>query len=494
MDTLFELKLEPPAPGKRRSGGLLFAQLRDAILDGRLAQGLQLPASRQAERFFGLSRNTIARVYGRLTREALTVAHPGSGTYVKSRRLRPLQGRGTSQSSADPRLNPVWLRPDIVEAVDFWREPRAAPRSSSLAPVDFRPALIDSRLFPFDVFRQVSVKQLRRMERKPAIYRSPQGNQGHFPLRKAIAQHIAVTRTIVCEASDVLVTAGAQQAFDILARILVTPGGTVVAVENPGYPPMRAAFAAAGATIVPVGVDHEGLIVDALPPNVRVICVCPSHQFPLGVAMSLRRRKALLDYAQRRGVVIIEDDYDGEFRYDASPFEALQSQDSADLVFYVGTFSKCMLPALRLGFIVAPRWAMRTMITAKNCLDWHCPTPIQMGVAQFIADGHLTRHVRKLRSIYLGRRKLLLDILAADFAGRLAPILSCYGMHVAVIPKLPHTLDRVEKRLLRLNVKVHTLERYFLGAPTSEGLIIGFGTTDLPEIERGLSALSRVLT
>ena len=271
--------------------------------------------------------------------------------------------------------------------------------------------MVDSRLFPLDVFRRVSAKQLRGLERKPASYKSPQGNQGNYHLRKAIIRHIAITRAVACQAEDILVTSGAQQAFDLLARALVTPHETTVALEDPGYPPMRVAFAAAGAKLVPVGIDEEGLIIEQLPSDVRVICVTPSHQFPLGVTMSLRRRQALIEFARERGAIIIEDDYDGEFRYEGSPLPALRTAQAADVVFYVGTFSKCMLSALRLGFIVAPSWAMRTLTAAKNCLDWHCPTPIQSAVAGFIAEGHLTRHVRKMRDIYRQRRQLLLELV-----------------------------------------------------------------------------------
>jgi GntR family transcriptional regulator / MocR family aminotransferase len=245
---------------------------------------------------------------------------------------------------------------------------RASSPSEGLQ-VDFRPALVDSRLFPFDVFRRVSVKQLRGLERKPASYKSPQGNQGNYYLREAIIKHIALTRAVVCRLDDILVTSGAQQGFDLLARALVTPNKTIVAVEDPGYPPMRVAFAAAGARLAPVGVDDEGLIIEELPPEVGVICVCPSHQFPLGVTMSPRRRKALVEFARSHGAVIVEDDYDGEFRYDGSPLEALGTSDASDVVFYVGTFSKCMLSALRLGFIVAPEWATWRTMSAKCAIS-----------------------------------------------------------------------------------------------------------------------------
>jgi GntR family transcriptional regulator / MocR family aminotransferase len=430
-------------------------------------------------------------VYERLASEGLVTTRRGSGTYVAEHRHRPVRPAAAARKRVrDPRLNAFWLRPDVTAALDFWREESLqSPAKPRPAGIDFRPALIDSRLFPFDIFRQVSVKQLRHLENKPATYKSPQGNQGNYPLRQAITQHIAVTRAVVCQPEDVLVTAGAQQAFDVLARVLVTAGETRVAIEDPGYPPMRVAFAAAGARLVPVSVDDEGLRVDQLSADVRVICVCPSHQFPLGVSMSVRRRAALLRFARTHGAVIIEDDYDGEFRYEGSPLEALRSPAAADVVFYVGTFSKCMLSALRLGFIVGPEWAMRTLIAAKNSLDWHCPTPTQMGVARFMSDGHLKRHVHKLRAIYQQRRQLLLETLRRDFRGSLLPIPSFYGMHIAAVAAKTLDLERITATLIGSNVKIHSLKRYFLGPETTTGLIFGYGAVGLTDIERGLSVL-----
>jgi GntR family transcriptional regulator / MocR family aminotransferase len=468
---------------------------------------------RMSSRFLGVSRNTAVAVYERLASDGHVVTRRGSGTYVAeaSRAMRARAGGHAERAgragragqtpvarSADHRLNPFWLRPDITAAMDFWRDqtapaPSATSARATVAPIDFRPALIDSRLFPFDLFRQVSVKQLRQLESRPASYKSPQGNQGHYPLRDAITRHIALTRAVVCGPEDVLVTSGAQQAFDLLARVLVRPNDTVVAIEDPGYPPMRVAFSAAGARLVPVAVDDEGLIVEQLPSDVRIICVCPSHQFPLGVTMSARRRQALVAFARRRGVVIIEDDYDGEFRYEGSPMEALRTADAEDVVCYVGTFSKCMLPALRLGFIVAPDWAMRSLISAKNCMDWHCPTPVQMGVARFIAEGHLERHVRRLRRIYKERRELILKCLEADLRQWLTPISSCYGLHVAAEARTRQDMDRVCETLLREQIKVHAFSRYYLGAPVRSGLIFGYGAVDPAQIRQGFSALRRVL-
>ena len=195
--------------------------------------------------------------------------------------------------------------------------------------------------------------------------------------------------------------------------------------------------------------------------------------------------------------MIIEDDYDGEFRYEGSPLEALRTADAEDVVCYVGTFSKCMLPALRLGFIVAPGWALRSLISAKNCMDWHCPTPMQMGVSRFIAEGHLERHVRRLRRIYKERRELILNLLATDLRQWLTPISSCYGLHVAAEARAEartkHDMDRISETLLREQVKVHAFSRYYLGVPAKSGLIFGYGAVDPAQIRQGFSALRRVL-
>jgi GntR family transcriptional regulator / MocR family aminotransferase len=488
MEPLFEIELERPIPGSRDAGRLLHRQLKEAIQDGRLAAGTQLPASRKSAAFFGLSRNTVAEVYDRLCNEGLVVAHHGSGTYVAD-----LAEPASLPSPASTyRLNTFWLREDVTAAMGFWRDDSSVVARAGTA-IDFRPALIDPRLFPFDVYRRVSAKQLRGLEKKPPAYKSAQGNQGNFHLREAITNHIALTRAVVCRFEDIVVTAGAQQAFDLLARILVTPGETVVAVEDPGYPPMRVAFAAAGARIVPAAVDEEGLVVDRLPPGIGVICVCPSHQFPLGITMSKRRRIALVDFARRHGSVIVEDDYDGEFRFGDNPLQSLRASDAADVVFYVGTFSKCMLPSLRLGFVVVPDWARRTLVAARNCLDWHCSTPLQTGVSAFITEGHLARHVRKMRQIYARRRQLLYALVKRDFSDWLEPIPSLYGMHVAAWARDGVDLDAAVQALAGRSVKIHTLGRYHLRQSPRSGLVFGYGAVDLPAIERGLAALHGVL-
>ena len=497
MDPLFELDLDRAALGSRGSARKLYTQLKAAIVDGRLAPGTKLPPTRGAKAFFGVSRNTAAEAYERLRTDGYVTSRHGSGTYVAD--IMPVQPRRAPPRADDPadtRLNAFWIEPSVTAAIRYWSEDsrKPAPAATTSAHVDLRPAAVDSGLFPFDVLRRSIVKQLRRIERRLTPLENPPGNQGHLQLREAVSRHIALTRAVPCGRDEIVVTSGAQQAFDLLARILIKPNKTIVAVEDPGYPPMRIPFIAAGGRLVPIEVDSEGLVVDRLPHSVGVICVTPSSQFPLGTPMSKRRRKALVEFARLRNAVIIEDDYDGEFHFDGAPLEALRSSDFSDVVFYVGTFSKCMLSSLRLGFIVAPEWAIPALIAAKNSSDWHSSTPIQLGVSEFIAEGHLSRHVRKLRHIYKNRRELLLTTLHQAFGGWLEPLPSFYGTHVAALARTSIDFEQVACDLAQKGVKIHALGRYFLGPRTKAGLVFGYGGVDLPGIDRGLSVLRNALS
>jgi GntR family transcriptional regulator/MocR family aminotransferase len=291
---------------------------------------------------------------------------------------------------------------------------------------------------------------------------------------------------------DIVVTSGAQQAFDLLARILVVPGRTVVALEDPGYPPARFAFAAAGAKVAAAPVDDEGLIVERLPRDARIIYVTPSHQFPLGPAMSARRRAQLLAFANRHRVLVIEDDYDGEFRFGGRPLDALQTLDREACVFYVGTFSKSLFPALRLGYVVAPAWARAALIAAKLNADWHCPVAEQDTLAAFIGEGHLARHVRKMRRIYAARRGLLLQLLERDFQPWFTPLPSVAGLHLAALAKPQVNVETLVERARRVEVGVQALRGFYAGR-SKAGLVFGYGTINEGAIAEGLSRLREIL-
>jgi GntR family transcriptional regulator / MocR family aminotransferase len=492
-EPVFEIEIKKPAKGARDAASVLYQQLRAAMLDGRLSAGAQLPPSRHSMSTLGVSRNTAVAVYERLWHEGLVVMRRGSGTYVAKHVPHPRDSTVPSNSKTPyAGLNDFWLRPEVKKSLGFWRVAGDDVPGSRRAEIDLRAAVVDSRLFPHEAFRRAISRELLRQERVPGRPRSPEGDQGSQRLRAAIARHIAVTRAIAARPEDIIVTAGAQQGFDLLARILVGARGTVVAVEDPGYPPMRVAFAAAGAKLVSAPVDAEGLIVEALPADTNVICLCPSHQFPLGAALSAGRRKALLRFARRHAAVIIEDDYDGEFRNDDAPLAALKAQDP-EVVFHVGTFSKSMLPGLRIGFVVIPQWAKAALIAAKNCTDWHVSAPIQSGVAAFIDAGLLTRHVRKMRHTYSRRRAHLLARMSREFADVLIPMPSTYGMHVTAQLIGGADADEIAATLARSSVKIHSLTRFAFERPAPPGLVFGFGAADEAGLDRGLNLLRKAI-
>ena len=497
MESLFEIPIAIAASRDRSAPQTheLYRQLREAIADGRLANDMKLPPTREAKALFGVSRNTLAAAYERLISEGYAVGRHGSGTYVVgSARNGAPAAQDAHAADASSRLNPFWLS-ESAHAMNFWRDALQASGSVASRPtVDMRPGLVDLGLFPFDVFRRVAAKQLRTMEKVTPARSSPQGNRGNFHLREAITAHVALTRGVSCHRDDVLVTSGAQQAFDLIARVLVRPGETKVAVEDPGYPPMRVAFAAAGAKLVGVPVDAQGLVVDALPRDASVICLCPSHQFPLGVTMTPARRRQLVEFARANGATIVEDDYDGEFRHEGSPVEPLRTPANSEHVIYVGTFSKCMFPGLRLGYLIAAPWASGALVAAKNCMDWHCSTPLQTMVAEFISGGHLRRHVRRMRAAYQRRQRFLLDALAESWGGLLAPVESQYGMHLCAQAADALDVEALAYTLRTEGIQLHTLDRYWLGAPALRGLVFGYGSAGVPQIRKTLAALRRAVS
>lgn len=489
MDALFELSIRPAPGTSREVSNTLHRQLKSAILQGRIKAGAKLPPTRRAQSVFGVSRNTAQDVYERLAQEGLATAVHGSGTYVADP-LPTVQMANLAPftQTPDPRVNEFWLRPDTSSSLNFWHETKQGPASNETL-IDLRPSLIDPNFFPFATFRQVMARELRRLETRPGSFRNHPWNQGNPQLRSATADHIALTRAVACSADDVLVTSGAQQAWDLIARVLVKPGKTVVAVEDPGYPPMRIPFAAAGAKIVPVRVDEEGLVISEIPADAEIICVCPSHQFPLGMSMSAGRRAELVDLARRNHAVVLEDDYDGEFRYDGNPLDALRSAASADVVFYIGTFSKCMVPSLRLGFIVPPPWAMKALITAKNSMDWYSSVPLQLAVASFIKDGHLARHIQQIRRIYVERRDSLIASLRDHFEGYLEPITPTYGMHLTACTVREIDTKLVSRKLFERGIRCHSLDRYFLGPIDRSGFVLGYASANVDELTTAVEAL-----
>jgi GntR family transcriptional regulator/MocR family aminotransferase len=480
MDPALPFPISLPPEGSRTLLRALHEQLRTAILDGRLQPGLQLPATRALADAYGVSRNTAVAAYDLLLSEGYLVTRPRSGAYVADV-LPQLRNRKASSAdqAIDRRLSAFWRAPPEIMPAEM----------RSTARFDFRLGVSDKRHFPFEIWRRLSTRAMRAFATQAPAYSGPYGRHG---LRDAIAKHVSFARAVACRADDIVVTAGSQQAFDLLARILITPGRTVVAIENPGYPALRAALAAIGARIAPVPVDGEGMIVQKLPADAHVICVTPSHQFPLGTAMSMRRRAALLEFAQARNAIVIEDDYDGEFRFGGRPLDALQSLDRTQAVFYIGTFSKSLFPGIRLGFVVAPPWAQRALAVAKQCADMHCAVLEQDTLAAFISEGHMARHVRRMRPIYGARLNLLLTCLRRDYGRWLEPIPSIAGLHVAALAKSSLDMGAIAERARELDVGVYPLRPYYFGGPAKQGLVFGYGAIEEGAIVEGLSRLRRL--
>ena len=467
-----------------RSGGLtrsLHRQLRTAILERRLPAGYALPSTRRLASSLSIGRNTVIAAYDMLV----------AAGYARSRQSARLvitipnaeepgrKARAPAPRSSSSHIAPTWRRP--------------APRIVHPSPLParcFRSGVPENRFFDHALWRRLTSRALRSFARGPFNYGPPQG----LPqLREAIAGHVAFVRAVVCEADDLVITSGAQQAFDLLARLLVTPGQTRVAVENPGYPPMRAAFAAAGAKLVPVPVDGEGLRVDRIPGDVKVISVTPSHQSPTGAIMSSARRAALLARARAIDAVVIEDDYDGEFLYDLRPLDALQTLDRDRRVFYVGTFSKSLFPTLRKGFIVAPAWARDALIDVKRSSDSHTDAMTQAVLATFIAEGHLARHIRRMRPIYAQRRRALEKGAQDHWAGYMEVLPGNAGLHLST-----RIADPAKARVIAECAAQHLpgslpLSAYTVGSTKLHGLCIGYGGVEVDQIASAIRALGGAL-
>ena len=469
-----DLHVTLDGPGDRVAR--IYQALRDAVLDGRLSAGDRVPASRDLARQLEVARGTVTAAYDRLAAEGFLESRPGSGTYVADVALgeTPPPGRRA--------------RPGVVRPLPLWEAgPRSpVPRGRRLH--DLSIGLPDPALFPLEVWRRLVSAQLRRSRLEETTY----GGLGAYRLQREIARFLGLSRSVVCAADDVVVTAGAQQAIDLVARVLVAPR-TVVAVEDPGYAAVRRLFDTHRAVTRGIPVDDEGIVVEALPPDARVVYVTPSHQFPTGVSMSMARRIALLRWAVRHDAVIVEDDYDSEYRYAQQPVEPLQSLDRDGRVVYVGTFSKSLLPALRTGFLVPPRSLLPALREAKLVTTWEGDQTTQGALAEFLAEGHHAAHVRRATRVYRDRRQLVLSALA-DLDDVLRVVPSVAGLHVSAMFRDETTDDRAAVARARARgVRVEALSDHHRDQPVRPGVAIGFGGIDADALPDALTRLGEAL-
>ncbi|HLW00758.1 MAG TPA: PLP-dependent aminotransferase family protein [Ktedonobacterales bacterium] len=474
----------------------LYDRLRHLILSGQLKAGARLPSTRDLASELGVARGTVFMAYTQLLAENYIESNVGSGTTVAS--FLPQEVPTTPAQASSSRT------PDPPE-----RHPLAAlsQRGAALAQISFAPgtfsresrkvrafrvATPDLEAFPHKLWAQLAARCARAQMSDMLM---SQHQAGYPPLREAIAAHLGVARGVRCSAEQVIITSGAQGAIDLAARILLDPGDAAW-VEDPGYPGAKGALLGAGAQLIPVPVDEEGLDVAAgwaRCQQARLAYVTPAHQFPLGVSMSLSRRLALLEWARQESAWILEDDYDSEYRYVGRPLAALQGLDEAQRVIYIGTFSKVLFPGLRLGYLVAPPALVDALLAARRFTDIHPPALEQAAVADFINEGHFTRHIRRMRALYAARRDALLNAAQRDLAGLLEVQAPETGMHV--IGWLPSGIDArsAAHQAAQHQIETIPLSTLSLGGLRRSGLLLGYAAVTEEEINDGTRRLASAL-
>jgi GntR family transcriptional regulator / MocR family aminotransferase len=463
--------------GRRNLSVEIYRQVRDAIVTGTLRPGDRVPPSRELAAALDVSRMTVTIAYERLSAEGFVVSRVGDGTFVRPHLAQRQKAFGRREGGGALRARCEWQSIPMPTAF-------ARP-----AVFDFRTGIPDRSLFPQTVWRRLLARTLRASCETVGPYGDP---AGHPDLRAAIARHVGISRGVIVSPDDVTVTNGAQQALDITGRILLGQGDRI-AVEDPGYVVPRRLFRALGSRVVGVPVDREGLVVDAIPRNVRAVYVTPSHQYPLGISMTLARRRSLLAWAERHDGAVIEDDYDSEFRFGDRPLEPLRTLDMAGRVIYVGSFSKTLLPALRLGFMIAPPSLRSAVQAAKFLSDWHSPTVLQLALAEFLETGGFGRHLRKLNVVYRERHQMLTTALATRFDAYLELMPSSTGLHVAGIARTA-SVDQIEafaRRAADAGVAIQTLSSFAAGEKALAGIVLGYGGIATADIEEGLRRLRK---
>ncbi|HEX6819621.1 MAG TPA: PLP-dependent aminotransferase family protein [Ktedonobacterales bacterium] len=501
----------------------IYAQLRAAILDGRLRSGDRLPPSRALARQLDVARLTVATAYDWLRAEGYVYGRVGAGTFVapvfeaypsaaqsstapSSAIAKPQHAARTSDthaSSAPPVPLSAWAQ--RIASI-----PLLGAGSGESAPFDLRPGVGDAETFPWARWRRVVgwqdpvdplAEQRRRQRESAARAGRWDALLGPIETREAIAGWLRRSRAVRCEPDQILIAGSVQQMLALLARLLVEPGESGhLLVEDPSYIGFHAAFLAEGATLVGIPVDEQGLRVDALPSPerrgvprtpmaARLAIVTPSHQYPTGVTLSLERRVALLEWARRAGVVLVEDDYDGDLRLEGQPLEALRGLDDRDEVIYLGTFAKALYPAVRLAFAVLPHWLVEPVARARAASDRHPTWRDAEAVARFIEAGELERHLARIRRLYRSRRDALVAALHDELGELLAVGPAEAGNHL--LARLPDGVDdhALEDAAREQGIAFSALSPHFREVPRP-GMLLGFGALDEDRLRQAVARLA----
>ena len=472
----------------------LYEKLRAAIVnDCRIPRSAKLPSTRALSETLHVSRNTVIAAFEQLLAEGYLEGRIGSGTYVartlpeaclgaRPQASAPGYGRGPARvSERGRRMRQLMPSTNIAHVVPAPSKPKT-----------FRLHAPSFEAFPYDVWRRLAQRSWDRIRPEMLGYGCPAGWQ---PLREAVAHYLRAARAVNCDWQQVIITNGAKQAMHLVAQTMTDPGEPVF-IENPSYSGIRIAFTLSGARMLPVPVDGEGLDIAAaeqMCPEARLVYVTPSHQYPLGATMSLNRRLALLDWARRRDGFVIEDDYDSEFRYRGRPVASLQGLDRESRVLYIGTFSKVLMPALRLGYMVVPPDLVDTFIAARAHYDWSSPIIEQATLAEFMTEGHFARLIRRNRAMYAERQEILLAAGKRRLRGILDLAPKECGMHL--LGWLPKGVDdrACAASLFAGGVETLALSQFASAPAEPGGLLLGYAPFDQREIEAGVERMAAVL-
>jgi GntR family transcriptional regulator/MocR family aminotransferase len=459
----------------------IYLKLREAILSGAYRTGDKLPSTRELADQFGVSRTVVLAAYDQLLAEGYAVGRTGSGTYVASgvvvRAIR-------SESRVKIRLSEFG-----TSAADAWPRVNVPLRRAPLLPYDFAYGRSDVETFPFEMWRRMLLRSARKASLSELDYGPASGNMG---LREAICRHLVRSRSVVCDPSQVIVVNGSQQALDLIARVLIEDGDAV-AIEDPSYQGTREVLRLAGARLFAVPVDREGLNANQLPTTARLAFVTPSHQFPTGAILPIARRMSLLEWARRTNAVIVEDDYDGEFRYGGQPLESLQGLDAEGRVVYIGTFSRTIFSALRIGYLIVPKGLVPAFAAAKWLCDRHTAALEQETLSLFISSGLYERHLRRLRRRTAARREVLLDSLAKYLGARVDMSGDGAGAHIVLWPRRRISEEAIVANAASLGVGVYGISPYYLKRPIRTGILLGYSRMREPQIREGIRRLGAVL-
>lgn len=445
----------------RRRGGPLHRQIyagyRAAILDGRLRPGQRLPSTRTLARELRVSRIPVVTAFDQLVAEGYVTSRVGAGSYVSA----ALEQKATPAPAVAPGPREIPSLP-LAMTPEPWNALRGPFRVG-------QPALDE---FPADLWTRIVVRHARLQSRKMMTYGDPMGLPA---LREALADHLRTVRSVACEPDQIMIVNGSQQALSLCARALISRGDRVW-IEEPGYPGVRDALALAGVRAVPVPVDQDGIDVRAgiaRARTARAAYVTPSHQYPLGVVLAAPRRLELLAWARQHGAWILEDDYDSEYRYETQPLASLYSLDPDARTIYIGTFSKILFPALRVGYLVLPRDLIAQLRRIRLAIDIFPPPLYQAALAEWIREGHFARHLRRMRTVYAERRRALEAALDVPIIGERA------GLHLVI--HAPHD-HATAVRAAAAGISVIPLSSCYATRPAKSGLVLGYGATRLSEI------------